>query len=405
MKNTGPVTLNSVSVVDDNGTPADDSDDFEVDCPKTTLEAGESMSCEATLTVTTNRTNIAAASGESDGGTQVEDSDDAVVRVPAIGIEKSNDDADGVVGHGQTVHFTLQVSITNGPLTNAVITDTLPVGQTYAGGSQSSNPVASSFDISGDGRTLTWTYATLATGSASIDYDVTIDSNAETGDQTNVAEICVDELADCGDDDSTVRVPLLTIDKAVAGNSQGTDSTLGVPKAAIGDTLTYTLTCTLTNGPVTGGVITDVIPNGMTYIAASATDSAEYTFTSYDPATRTLRWDAPTVTSSSSVTYEVTVDVGAAALPQPLTNVATIDSNETEPDEDEQDIVVAPPPLEATATPRITLPPTSTVDTQDPSGNPGLALGFALLALVGLLAAVVHATPRAASARRREPRG
>ncbi len=46
--------------------------------------------------------------------------------------------------------------------------------------------------------------------------------------------------------------------------------------------------------------------------SAEAGDNAEFVFDGYDSATRTLRWEATQVTASGSVTYEVTIDEGAA---------------------------------------------------------------------------------------------
>ena len=88
----------------------------------------------------------------------------------------------------------------------------------------------------------------------------------------------------------------------------------------------------------------------------SATDDAQFTFQSYDDTTRTLTWTAATVSEDGSVSYQATVDEGASELPQPLINVATIDSDEAEPDEDDSDVYVPTVPLAATATPRIALP-------------------------------------------------
>ena len=51
-----------------------------------------------------------------------------------------------------------------------------------------------------------------------------------------------------------------------------------------GDKVTYTLSYTLANGPVTDGVITDVLPDGLTYVAGTATDNDEFAFQSYDAA-------------------------------------------------------------------------------------------------------------------------
>jgi uncharacterized repeat protein (TIGR01451 family) len=331
----------------------------------------------------------------------VTDDDDAVVRVPDTGIDKSNNDADGVVGHGQEVTYAILVEVVQGPVTNAVVTDTLPVGQTYVANSQTSNPAATNFTVSGDGRTLTWTYASLPSGdpALTITYKVTIDASAPTGNQTNVAEICVSELEDCKTDDTTVRVPLLTIVKSFVGNTGGTAPD-GSPEAKVGDVLTYTLAYDLTNGPVTNGVITDTLPVGLAYVNGSATNNAEFTFQSFNAATRTLTWTAPTVTADGTVTYQASVLVGSDELPQPLVNIASIDSNETDKDDDTKKVFVEPPPLAETATP--TLPPTDSLYTAPQgSSNPGFSLMLLLLALGGFALVIGFITPVPERVRRR----
>jgi uncharacterized repeat protein (TIGR01451 family) len=368
-----------------------------------TLAAGGSASVH--IVADTTRQDCAVINNTAEVTTTNDGSDEASdstrVRCPEIDITKNHNDTDGVVGHGQTVKFTINVDVVEGPVTDAVLTDTLPVGQTYKAGTQTSLPAATTFTVSGDGRTLTWTWASLA-GDAVVTYDVVIASNAATGSQTNVAEICVSEVPDCEDDDATVRVPLLTIDKSFTGNTGGTGPG-GIQEAKIGDTLTYTLAYDLTNGPVTNGVITDVIPVGLQYVTGSATNNDEFTFSSYNAATRTLTWLADDVTKDGSVTYQVKVLVGADELPQPLVNVASIDSNETDKDDDEDDVFVEPPPQIATATPRITLPPTSTtLDGADRGAtSPGQTLMLVLLGLAGLVLAVGFVTPVPERARRR----
>jgi uncharacterized repeat protein (TIGR01451 family) len=279
--NTGPVALSNVKVRDDNGTPANTADDFDATCPKTTLAAGESMTCTATVAVpaTANRTNIATATGTSAGGTNVSDTDSAVV-----------------------------------------------------------------------------------------------------------------------------RAPLLTVTKGVTGNTGGSAPN-GDPEAKIGDTLTYTLTYDLSFGPVTNGVITDKLPAGVTYVTGSATGNAQFTFDSYNATTRTLTWKAATVSVDGSVTYKVTVDAGANALAQPLVNTATIDSDQTDKDDDTQNVFVETPPQAATATPVRTLPPTDTFDTGGSQGNPGFSLMLILLAMGGFVLAVGFITPVPERVRRRDRRG
>ena len=85
VSNIGDLDLTSVAVTDDNGTPDSTSDDFGVDCPKTTLVVDEAMTCTAEVTGTTvTTTNIATASGTG-GETSVSDTDDATVTVAAPG--------------------------------------------------------------------------------------------------------------------------------------------------------------------------------------------------------------------------------------------------------------------------------------------------------------------------------
>ncbi|HEX5589631.1 MAG TPA: hypothetical protein VFX65_05020 [Candidatus Limnocylindrales bacterium] len=401
VENTGPVALVDIEVWDDNGTPGDTGDDFQADCPATTLAAGASMTCTFTVMVTENRVNEAEASGQSDQGTPVSDTDDAEVRVPGISIVKSHDDTDGIVGQGQTVTFTLVVGVTNGPVTNAVVTDVLPDGQTYVDASQSSNPAAT-FAIGPDGE-LTWTFASLPSGAAAatISYDVTIDADA-LGALTNVAEVCVDEPGvPCDDDDTTVEVPALVIDKSFTGNTGGT-AVNGIQIAKIEDTLTYTLAYDLTGGPVHDGVITDTIPTGLTYVAGTATNNDEFTFVDYDAATRTLTWTAPLVSKDGSVTYQVTVDDDAFELAQPLVNVATIDSDETPEDDDEDDVLIQEV-LEETSPP--TLPPTDSLgDGGRAPSSPGFGLMLALLVIAGIGLAASYLVPAPARARRGEGR-
>ncbi|GIW20910.1 MAG: hypothetical protein KatS3mg065_1206 [Chloroflexota bacterium] len=101
------------------------------------------MTCSKTVTVSADRTNTATARGFSAQGTEVVDTDTAVVviRHPDTGIDKSHDDADGVVGPGQVVTYTIVVQVVEGPVTNAVVTDELPDGQTYVSDSQQSSPL------------------------------------------------------------------------------------------------------------------------------------------------------------------------------------------------------------------------------------------------------------------------
>ena len=105
------------------------------------------------------------------------------------------------------------------------------------------------------------------------------------------------------------------------------------------------------------------------------------------------------VTENDSVSYKVTVDAGAAGIPQPLKNNA-VHRRHRRPRQvcDISDVFVAPPPLAETSVP--TAPRT---DVLEPSGTatPGMNLGLVLL-IIGVLAfAVLFVTPMPASTKNR----
>jgi uncharacterized repeat protein (TIGR01451 family) len=330
--------------------------------------------------------NFAEVTTGNDGG----DDDDSTIDVycPSVGIVKTaGTAADGTVfvTTPGNVEFTYVVTNTGTiDLVNIVVVDD---NATPANTADDVTLVCPKDALSA-GESMTCT-ATLPVG---------------FGVRTNVAEVTgnpsIDTEVEVSDeDDAVVRVPNLTLDKSFTGNTGGT-TPLGDPEAKEGDVLTYTLAYDLTDGPVTNGVLTDVLPLGLTYIGGSASGNDEFSFVSYDAATRTLTWTAPSVTKDGSVTYQVVVAVDSAELPQPLINVATIDSDQTNKDEDQEDVFVEPPPLAETATPRITPPPTNTLDEESSQAGPSLLLVF--LALAGVMFSVGFMTP--APARRRNRR-
>ena len=132
---------------------------------------------------------------------------------------------------------------------------------------------------------------------------------------------------------------------------------------------------------------------------ARASNDAQFTFQSYDDASRTLTWTAPSASVDGTLTYDVTIDAGAADVLQPLVNVVTIDSDETEPVDDDTPVFVPPVPLELTPPPTDALAPSAT------SSNAGFALMLILLAVAGLALTIGFITPVPESVRRRDRLG
>jgi uncharacterized repeat protein (TIGR01451 family) len=200
--------------------------------------------------------------------------------------------------------------------------------------------------------------------------------------------------------------PTLTIDKTnnaplvKVGNSN-------LPTADEGDTVTFTLTYALSDGPVADAIITDVIPAGLNYVSGSASSNSTFTFAGYNAGTRTLTWTADDVSAGGSVTYQVVVADGAAAIPQPLRNVVTIDSADTAPDTDDSDVFVPVPPLGEVDTPIDNVPEAPQTDVLDSTGTAGGGLNTGLLLILGigvLIAGIMFITPMPSTARRRDRR-
>jgi uncharacterized repeat protein (TIGR01451 family) len=285
VKNDGDLTLFGISVTDDAGTPADESDDFTADCPASSLAPGASMTCTFTVDVAVDTINTAVASGVTPRGSEVDADDDAEVVILHHGlfIDKSNDAA--------------LVSI---------------------------------------------------------------------------------ELAD--------------------------GTIVDLPTAEEGSTVTFSLVYDLLDDPVTNAVITDELPAGLTYVDGSATGDFQFSFVGYHDATRTLTWTAATVIVDGAVSYQATVDVDAAELQQPLVNVATIASDQSDAISADSEVYVPTIPAAVTGTPKPTLPPTDTMTAPAAAAGSGSGLWLALLALGGIVLLIGFVTPVPSSVRQRSRR-
>jgi uncharacterized repeat protein (TIGR01451 family) len=150
---------------------------------------------------------------------------------------------------------------------------------------------------------LTWTTdvpaATAAgPGSAVFTYAVTVDQTATPG--STLANNAVAGSLSAGTT-HTVATGDLTLVKAVDKDT-----------AEYGDTLHYTFTAAATgNADQTNVKVTDVVPDGTSYVDGSAgcTDAGTCT-TSYDDATRTLTWQIGDLAAGASraLEFDVTID-------------------------------------------------------------------------------------------------
>ncbi|HEV8404166.1 MAG TPA: hypothetical protein VGQ31_14145 [Candidatus Limnocylindrales bacterium] len=381
--NTGNTTLASVTITDENAalgtcTPANGS----------TLAPTDTLTCVATHVVTQadidagHYLNTACVSA-TDATPTCDDADVPSVTTPALTIVKdATESSYGTVG--DILHYSITATNSgNTTLAAATITDPNAILGTCTPANGS--PLA-------PGATLTCVATHVVTQA-----DITAGHYLNTAcvDATGVAQAC---------DSADVVSATLTIEKSNNAPLETVDLPDGsaeLPTADEGSTVTYTLTYQVGTVDVDNGIITDVLPAGVTYVAGSASSNSEFTFSSYDAGSRTLTWEAASVSTGGSLTYAVKVDAGASILSQPLTNHATIDSDQTSPDTASSDVFVPAPPAAETHKP--TPPPTDTLASTGPA-DPGSSMALILVALVALILGIGFVTPAPAAVRRRNRR-
>ena len=323
------------------------------------------------------------------------------VAPPVVSIQKTNSTT-GAVTPGSSVTYTLTLSVQNGPASNVTIVDQLPAEI----GDVTNVSDGGTYD-SGTNR-VTWTLATVSDGKT-LTYDAKVSTSATAGAKVNTATITegpCDQEGGCSDD-STVTViipeqPGLTIDKGVSLSASGPFAPSLT--TTTGTTVYYRIRITNTgNVPLSGVTLTDNLSN---LVSACS-----------PPVPTTLA-----VATSYDCTYSDTAKAGTT------TNTATADSEETPSASDSATVTASTPPTNppttpptptptptatpsptgsveaATATPRVTLPPTSMVDEQPPS-SPGANLGLLLVLFSGLMMVIGVLTPVPSRARRRDRRG
>ena len=347
---------------------------------------------------------VAEASNESAEDTE-NNADEAsiVVECPGLNITKDADDGEIVVG--EVASFTITVwNAGPGDAHDVSVSDDLPAGVVWEielVDPDADDSCASSLDSEGN-QAFSCEFGTLApTDDPATGGKVIVVSGVTDGDSCGILDNTAFADASNNDDgeisdDATisVRCPTLVIDKAADAEvitiSGPTGSQVASPAV-----VTWTLTYTLTDGPVTNAVITDELPAGLVYVAGSASDGGQLV-------EGVLTWSFPTLSESGSVTFQTTVDVETISRTAPTVNVAVIASDQTPEDtgQDEVRVTVEPPVLGGTPTPRPSVPDTAVGIGLD--GRP-VSVPIELLAVlfIGSLGALAFANVRAAQRRRR----
>jgi len=176
-------------------------------------------------------------------------------------------------------------------------------------------------DSNPDTTGLTWTINSLSgSGSTTLEFDATVDTGARALNPiTNNASLAdVDQT----EDNTSNNIGSAIIN--VVGLDISVTKAVSNATPTEGDTVTYTVTVeNLSSQNATNVAISDALPGGVTYVAASAAGPGA----TYTAGTNTVSWSIAALNASTSIdlTFEATVDAGASAF-NPITNSASITS-------------------------------------------------------------------------------
>ncbi len=274
-------------------------------------------------------------------------SDTATVSIiePRIETTKSVSPTSGVQA-GDTLTYTVRFTNTgHSTAYDVTAEDTLAQGVAYNGGSASCTDGTNNVpvSVSVNGNTLTFdgnpagSWDIPVNGYIECTYTATAqDDLYADGSYTNTVD------ADWSSQDGTPSVERV-YDDTTAYNFDGTQDTTsatfqvaaptlqkddgGVSQTLIGDTIHFTLTITSPKGTLRDAVVTDHLPEGLTYVANSQQDNgalsttANFTVTNNADGTTTLTWDygSTPVVQSSPLVIEYDAVVANVGSNQDLT--------------------------------------------------------------------------------------
>ena len=347
--------------------------------------------------------NVATVTASNNATLQPQAS--VTVECPGLNIAKIA--AEPAIHGGDQASFTIVVwNIGPGSALNATLDDPLPAGES---GSLSwsidpaySGPGTCQITGAAGAQTLSCSFGDLAAGTTKDEPSASITVVATTSPADNCATL--DNTATVVADNNPSReasasievvCPALVIEKAASVdevhfvfNANGSLKSVTPANAQV----TWTLTYTLTDGPVTNAVISDPLPDFLTFVSASNGGT-------YDSATRTITWHFDLLSSSGTVSFVTTVDQDAPET-GPIVNVASIISDQTPKDTGQDQVRITSEQVQAaTPTPKPSVPNTAVVPGQN--GQPiQIPIEFLVIFFLGSLGALTLANVKAVRRRR-----
>ncbi|QWP77032.1 DUF11 domain-containing protein [Lysobacter sp. K5869] len=223
------------------------------------------------------------------------------VALPDITSSKSSNPATGTtVNPGDTITYTLSTTIATAALTaDYTLTDTLSGRQTFG-----SVTNAGSYTCSGTGPVVCTLPSGTLPGTYTLTYTTTVDANASGTVGNSVAGAGGgDPTPTCTDCTTTHTVALPDITSSKSSNP-ATGTTVNP-----GDTITYTLSTTITTAALTADyTLTDTLAGRQTF--GSVTNAGSYTCSGTGPVACTL--PSGTLPGTYTLTYTTTVDANAS---------------------------------------------------------------------------------------------
>lgn len=261
---------------------------------------------------------------------------------------------------GDTLTYTIETrnTIEDSLIKNLTISDTIPAGLEYVPGTLVVDGQAVT-DAEGDDKGHVVNGSILAqlgdvadTNWHSVTFEVIVGAGQAGKDIINIATATGDnvEIPDKPEHELIVypRVPVLQSEKTSSIAEKGEGNTL-TDTYQVGDTILYTIRAhnTVKESVVENFVISDVLPEGLTFVEGSLEASHDGTV-NYENGTVTANFGNVADNEWRTVTFQVTIDSGQSNTT--IKNTATADGdNIVVPDEPENEITVEPrdPKLES----------------------------------------------------------
>ena len=223
---------------------------------------------------------------------------------------------------------------------NAAMSDVIPAGLDFVDGSVQVDGKTAVYSYDNETGTLTVPLDSIAPATEkTVTFSVTVNDAAYGKTIYNTAVLSGDNIPDTEGKDDGVSV----------GDGKARPSiekTADKSAASVGDKITYTLT--LSNSetatvPVQNAVVTDVLPDGLTFeygsVMVDGSTTSSYT---YEQASRLLTVKVGSIDPDTRRTVSFVATVNENAYNTTIQNLATLTADNTEPVQDKDDgIVVA----------------------------------------------------------------